>query len=454
MGRNLFRRETLVLLLLLSVLPSVRAESPPGDVQARGPNHSQEGKLLSPTALPARQGHMAAPLYSLEITNSALIQEKIEHRLKWGKRGLEASLKRAHIYRRFICSRIDALNLPRELLFLPILESEYRRLAVSRSGAVGLWQFMKSTALPLGLRIDDWVDERQDFWKSTEAALLKLKENRAYFGDWLLALAAYNCGTGKLSRIIKSSGVRDFWRLKELGLLPQESADYVPKFLSLAAICSYPAKYGLDITWEESLHWERVKLERSIELELLCRAVGLPADILIMGNAELKQPVSPVYKEGYWLKVPLNYRERVIQALADPELKLINFSFHKIRYGDTLYGLARHYKVSLAMIEANNPGLKPRHLPLGMLIKIPLPGNEPVRPPAPPSSSPLPPASFRVDYTVQKGDTLWAISRIYNIAPEDLAAANRRGLEDILKPGETLKVPAKQRALKLKERRE
>ncbi|TXT50856.1 MAG: membrane-bound lytic murein transglycosylase D [Spirochaetes bacterium] len=174
-------------------------------------------------------------------------QEEFErHRASFltrgGRKWLSMVMQNSLPYLGYIEERIRILGLPRELAFLPVIESEYSPFAVSRSGATGIWQFMKNSIAGYGLLISDWQDDRKDFIKSTDAALNKLSDNLKKFGEWNLALAAYNAGAGAVSRAIKNAAVSqaDFWHLYDAKRLPKESMSYVPKFLAAASILRYP----------------------------------------------------------------------------------------------------------------------------------------------------------------------------------------------------------------------
>jgi membrane-bound lytic murein transglycosylase D len=305
-----------------------------------------------------------------------------------------------------------------------------------------LWQIMSNTAGPLGLRLDRWVDERRDFWRATEAALTKLEDNYLRLGDWDLALAAYNSGLGALERIMRASGVRDYWELRRRGFLPPETAAFVPRFYALAALCSQPGRYGLAVSWRPAQAWERLELERSVELALVAQAAGIPFELLRAGNADLRTPVTPLGKQKHLLKVPAEAAARVRQLLADPQAPLLLYGYHTIRSGDTLYGLARQNGLTVELLAEANPGLDPRRLRIGTLLRIPLVGEargKGLQEPEPPA--PFDATLFQGQYTVQVGDTLWAIARVFGTTAEELARANERSLDELLKPGETLKVP-------------
>lgn len=354
---------------------------------------------------------------------------------------IEGALLRARPYRRFIAGRLRELDLPQELLWLPVIESGYRSRAVSRSGATGLWQLMRNTSRPFGIRVDEWVDERRDFWLATEVALRKLAENRRELGDWRLALAAYNHGLGGIKRILARAGTEDFWALRERGALPRETADYVPRYLAAAEICRRPPRYGFAVDWERSPCWERIELDRSVDLRILARAAQVPYPQLREGNAELNHPLTPTGRPAYRLKVPREYRLRVLEALADPQVKLARLQAHLIRTGDTLYALSRSYGVSVAMIQSWNPGLDPQRLRVGSSLFVPLIGAAGgASPAAGPAAAPAGPP-YTGTYVVRPGDTLWAIARRFRTTPEAIAQANLREVGAAIRPGEALRVP-------------
>ena len=493
MGRDLFRRKAVTLplctllfgiFLLLVVSPMSRADpgamdqrplpvraghngrnGGPGDWQDGGPSgetvasagasvpggETGPGETVagvnalasaSEQPTPVLHDRGSASLLELGFPDHPAVEQWRERFLAGGSRALQETLDRGWNFRRFIAARLAERGLPQELIYLPVLESHYRVWAVSRSGATGLWQIMANTAAPLGLVTDRWVDERRDFWRSTEGALRKLEENFMTFGDWDLALAAYNCGTGLLSRTILASGVRDFWALRDMGVLSPETATYVPKFHALVSIFSDPTAYGLEVRWQQAPTWRRMPLHRSVELALLAEKANLPLSLMQEANAELQTPITPpVSGRPYHLKIPAEYSERVGTLLADPQSQLLRYTFHRIRSGDTYYALAEYYELSTALLMEANPSLPPRSLRIGEQLRIPVFSGRPVKSEPIVSLSEDEAAAFTALHTVVAGDTLWAISRTYGTTAEILAWVNGRSLDALLKPGETLKVP-------------
>jgi membrane-bound lytic murein transglycosylase D len=374
----------------------------------------------------------AGPIPGLdqELTRYYLAQYSGGAGLAW----LKAVMERASPYLGFVREEIKKRGLPPELLYLPVIESGYVTTAKSRSGAAGLWQFMQNSMAPFDMRVDDWVDERMDFWKSTQGALRKLEENYDILGNWPLALAAYNTGLGGINQVVRQTGSRDYWELSRRKALRTETIHYVPKLLAVARILSEPRRYGLE-NWRESPEWTRIPLTGIVDLDLLAREAGVDPVLLGRGNGELLLNISPP-QAGYMLKVPVESAERVELVLASGA-DLVQHYYHTIRSGDTLSALALHYGVTVALIEQANPGIKSRALQIGSRLKIP----------ALKETGPYvrqgPQEHFEGTYVVKRGDTLWSIALAYDTDLVDLARANDMEINGILREGRTLKVPIK-----------
>ncbi len=388
MGRNLLRRETVAALCLLFAAAPLRgghAADRAADVRplasvsylrpdspAAASEPVEELPLRPLPAAPREEETFTIPIPE-EAAIDAFLAAFLQTRRDW----LAAMLERTQLYRGVISERIRDLGLPEELLFLPAVESGFRASAVSRRGASGLWQLMRNTASPYGLAMDPWIDERKDFWKATDASLAKLADDRRLFGDWHLALAAYNCGAARLSRIIRQSGISDYWRLRRSGLLPRETAAFVPQFLAVTRILKRPALYGLAPPWTPPVSWTRVPVDRCVDLGLLAKASGVPYDLLRAGNAELTLAITPPAGYRYQLKVPEEFRQSVETALDSEALPLMDLRIHTIRPGDTLSGIARSYGVTAAMIAGFNPAARPQALRIGGTLLVPARPRQP-----------------------------------------------------------------------------
>jgi membrane-bound lytic murein transglycosylase D len=293
---------------------------------------------------------------------------------------------------------------------------------------------MKNSIAPFGINVTDLADERMDFWKSTQGALSKLEENYRHFGDWALALAAYNAGLGGVDRTIKRTGIRDYWTLCEKKELRAETIHYVPKFLAAAQILSNPRRYGLDL-WPEAPEWTRIPVGRTADLEVLAELSGLDQKLLETANPELRRRITPP-DGNYQLKVPAESAPALKALLEQRDLKLIRHYSYTIRSGDTLSALARHYGVSAELIRESNPGLRPQYLQIGQQIRIPA-----LKEVSPYERARETGTAFEGVHLVKRGETLWSIALAYNADPEELAAANGMSLNDILPEGKILKTP-------------
>ncbi len=205
-------------------------------------------------------------------------------------------------------------GLPPELVYVPLIESGYRPHAVSPAGAVGPWQFIRETGRRYGLRIDALVDERRDPVKSTQAAVEYLRDLHAMFGDWELSLAAYNSGEYRVARILAQKDADDFWDMRERGYLPNETSDYVPRFLAAVRIASAPKDYGFAMPVHEPYQFETVHVDRDVSLSAAAGMCGVSADALAELNPALRQGISPT---GYALRVPAGAAAPFRTALAN-----------------------------------------------------------------------------------------------------------------------------------------
>ena len=383
--------------------------------------------------------------FMLEFTDHKVVKHfRDQYTTEKGKRYLEATMKRSVPYRQFIEEQLRKEELPRELLFLPVIESGYHSKAVSKAGAVGIWQFMRNSVGGYNILIDDWIDERQDPWKASIAALKKLKWNFKYYEDWCLALAAYNCGVGSLNKAIKKAGKKDYWYLADNGFLAKETRLYVPKFLAVSDILSNSEKHGID--WGESegiAETDIIEIKQSIDLSLLADELGVSPSELSSLNPSLRFNITPPNVK-YTLRVPAKQCEACKSLLSQKKL-LLKYYKYKIRSGDNLSSLANHYGVSIKTILKYNSGIKNSNaLRIGQEVIIPaIKKVEQYSPVQTSTSNTHAVPNLTARYVVKKGDSLWSIANIYNIRVEVLARGNGMSLNDGLSLGKVLRVPAK-----------
>jgi membrane-bound lytic murein transglycosylase D len=282
---------------------------------------------------------------------------------------LNAALERGNIYMPFIREEIKKRNLPTELIYLPVIESGFQITAKSKSGAVGLWQFMMNSISPFGIKVNDYIDERRDFVKSTKGALQKLEDNYRTLGNWELAIAAYNCGLGQITRTVQRTKIRDYWELAKKKELRQETEHYLPKLIAITYILSQPRRFGINI-WHKPFEWVAIPLRRQVSLDILAEEAGIERDLLRRLNAELLHGIT-MQDNSRQLIVPSVYYENISGVLEREDLKLLRFNYHIVSKGDTLWGMSRLYGTSLDLLEQHNPGISNRYLRIGETVVIP-----------------------------------------------------------------------------------
>ncbi len=428
---------------LQSIFPNPTSSGPlPAASATRVPPFSDQG-ILKTLALPSRQYHKGPEVYSQNIPSNGFVEYyKTQFLQKESRDWIQRALDRGKPYLNYIAEEALRQDVPLELMYLPVIESAFVPYARSWADAVGLWQFIASSSTPYGIRINEWLDERRDFWKATSGAMEKLKYNYRILEDWYLALGAYNCGLGRMSRTMRDSGIGDFWTLSENRLLPRETIGYVPKFLAILELCMYPGRNGLEISWERGTNWTKVPLKGIVDLRYLAKEAGTDYSLLKMGNAELRYHITPPDGTSYFLKVPQKEADKIVKTLENENVQLMKVHIHTIKSGDTLSHLAQHFGVSVGMIQQYNPGLRPRALQLGMKLVIPnIKDVGPYRRVVKQSPPPPPPTAQGKLYTVQEGDTLWLISKKFESSPDYIASANNISLSDIILPGQVLLIP-------------
>jgi membrane-bound lytic murein transglycosylase D len=262
---------------------------------------------------------------------------------------------------------------PEEIIYLSMIESALIPKAVSRAQAVGLWQFIKSTGQLYGLDAGYWLDERREPEKATRAAMRHLKDLYNEFGDWHLAMAAYNCGVGGVRRAIARTGMSnpDYWDIR--AKLPRETRGYVPLYIAAAKVCMNPEAYGfINIPLEEAYKYDTVAVTESVDFKVLAKCAGITTDDLEEFNPELSRSATPPGGE-YWLKLPPGTKNTFLANFG----KLSNddkqtWTLHQVSSKETIQSIAKKYGISASLItEANGLTGRKKRISAGMMLKIP-----------------------------------------------------------------------------------
>ncbi|MFB0527819.1 MAG: transglycosylase SLT domain-containing protein [bacterium] len=292
----------------------------------------------------------------IDIENS-LVKKYIGLYTKGERRkAIAEALERSGRYREMIFEILEEYDLPRELIYLPVVESLYKVSAYSRARALGLWQLMETPARNLGLIINYWIDERKDPEKSTRAALKFLKDLHTWFNDWHLALAAYNRGQRGIGSDLKFSKAVDFNQLVEREALPKETENFVPKFMACVIIGENYQDYDFSLNFEGPLNYDEVTLDKVIDLEIIAKCVGTTEAEIKKLNPALQAWCTPKNYSNFKLKLPAGTEEKFLINIA--EVKDLTpgrgFIRYKVKRGDILGGIARKYYTTVYAIKRDN----------------------------------------------------------------------------------------------------
>ena len=333
-----------------------------------------------------------------------------------GRGTLERALVRSGRYETMIHRILREEGVPQDLIYLAQAESGFHPLAVSRAGARGMWQFMGSRAKGYGLERSWWVDDRQDPEKATRAAARHLKDLYAQFGDWYLAMAAYNSGPGTVQSAVKRTGYADFWELYRRNVLPKETRNYVPIIVAVTIMAKNPGQYGLeDVEREKPIAFDTVRITYPIDLRLVSECVDASVADLQDLNPSLLRMTTPKDRE-FDLHIPAGSRERFETAVASipPDMR-VWWRYHKVQPGESLAAVAKTYHTTpKAIAEANNLEDGPLQEDSKLIIPI-----------APGKYSESSTYTRRITrYRVRKGDTVQTVAENFGVPPNMVRSWN------------------------------
>jgi membrane-bound lytic murein transglycosylase D len=349
------------------------------------------------------------------------------------KESIQTSLIRSGRYKELIDRALEEHKLPKGLAYLPVIESAYLPNLTSRVGAHGIWQFMPDTAREYGLRVDWWVDERADPERSTKAAAKYLKDLHRMFDDWALALAAYNCGPGRVRRKLQETGATTFWELLEQSALPKETRGYVPTFFATLLIASDPATYGFELGEPVDFDHKRVEVRGPVSLAYIAETTGVDEELLRELNPAFRRAVVPPGRAV--VRVPANAAETlaaVADSIRDEDAHVKVCSF-KVREGDSLKRLAKAIGTKPETILAMNNLDENDNVRAGDSIYLPVRARE---------LGALLAHSNDSDYfyAVRKGDTLYSIAKKNGLTVAELRELNELAKDVKLRTGQKLRV--------------
>ena len=493
MNQSFFGR-TFVALTFLTILSGCATfQRSPSSVDADGGTAGAGALREAPP--PGDLTDTGADLKAIPIAVNRQVLKWIDYFQGAGRPHMERYLSRSTRYMPVMKSILRKEGLPEDLIYIALIESGFSSTAHSSANAVGYWQFIRGTGKRYGMKIDSYVDERRDFVRATQGAAAYFKDLYGIFHSWYLAIASYNVGEHRVKKLVSKYRTRDFWQLARENKLPEETINYVPKFIAARMIAKEPEKYGFtDIEYMPPLEFAEVEFETSMDLRKLAKEMGLEYDDL--------RDLNPSYKRGVaFLKADKKLKLRVpkgteSQAVAgstnsSPESVAVyksdeDYNYYRIRRGDTIASIAKKFGTSQKAIRTlNNMGNGSR-LSAGRRLRVPaeaisshIAKGEPKPAKAPASVAPAPknaadPALGLADkardiageagavlkrsksnaeradakasdatrvHVVQKGDTLYEIARQYRVSLRQLTNHNKIGRRSKLSIGTRLEIP-------------
>jgi membrane-bound lytic murein transglycosylase D len=381
--------------------------------QKSEPAPIDETNGITPNADPRIKAKAQAEMKSTHSDLPLMMTDQVAGYISYfsnrGRGTFERAFARSGRYRDMMIPILKQEGVPQDLIYLAQAESGFQPTAVSRAGARGIWQFMGSRGRGYGLQRSLWVDDRQDPAKSTRAAARHLKDLYAQFGDWYLAMAAYNSGPGTVQAAVKRTGYADFWELYRRNVLPKETRNYVPIILAVTIMTKNLSHYGFDdVSMDEPLAFDSVTLNYPVDLRLVADCVDATPAQLQQLNPGLLRLSTP--KDGAFdLHLPAGTKDIYQTAIADvPTEMRLSWRYPKVRSSDTLASLARTYRTSAkSIVQANhleNTGLQS----VDRAIIPVAPGQHP--------NGEVTAYAHRITrYKVRKGDTVQSVAENFGV---------------------------------------
>lgn len=378
----------------------------------------------------------------------------VSYNIRWYSRHqkyLDRVAERAENYLFFVLDEVEKRNMPTEIALLPIVESAYHPFAYSHGRAAGIWQFIPSTGRRYGMKQNWWYDGRRDIYASTTGALNYLSDlHRRFHGDWLLALAAYNSGTGTVSSAMRKSRRHgrgtDFWSIRRY--LPRETRGYVPKLLAIAAVVADPESHGVSLlTIPDEPTITRVEVDSQIDLALVAKLADMSLkDVYTLNPGFNRWATSP--NGPHYLMLPLDNAAAFQSNLEDlPKSQLVHWKRYRVRNGDNLLSIADRYHTTIHQLKRVN-NIRGNTIRTGSHLIIPVAsknyGNYKLTAEARRRrTQQRPRRGTKVVYTVRAGDTLWDLARHHKVSVYKLAKWNAMAPRDPLVEGQRIVIWSK-----------
>lgn len=400
----------------------------------------------------------------IPVEINPMVEKWISYFQGRGRHHMERYLARMPRYSKVMKKILRQNGLPEDLIYIALIESGFSSHATSHASAVGYWQFIRPTGRRYGLEINALVDERRDPILATQAAAEYFKGLYSVFGSWYLAMASYNSGENRVKRRVMDNMTRDFWELARKRKLPNETINYVPKYIAAKLIGNNPEQYGFtDIDPLPPIEFDHITVESPVNLRRMAQAMNFDYDDLKSLNPKFKGEVAPLKGTKLELRIPVGQQAVALAAAQSSFVDKVEFvadsgdtQIYRVRAGDSLYSIAKRHRTTVAWLRDVNDIKPGKKLRIGARLQVPdrsagRSTTTVARAQARPArasnsdqaaeSKPEVTTSAGTFYIVQRGDTLSGIAEEYDSSIEELRRMNRMNRRSVLRAGQRLRVP-------------
>lgn len=362
-------------------------------------------------------------------------------------------LERSHEYLPYIQKTFRETGVPVDLAYVSLIESGFSTRAYSRTGAAGLWQFMRGTGAKYGLTINWWIDQRRDPILSTRSAALYLRDLYSEFHSWELALAAYNAGEGRVANAVARCETKDYWKIRQTRALSAETRNYIPKLIAAALIAKDPAKYGFtDLSYHPAVNVSQKMILHPVEIRRLAQAMKMSTSEFLVYNPQFTRWATPPRSRSVSVNIPQDVLSGFSGRLAMlPETKVDpNVPVYRVESGDSLWSIAHRFHVTIRDLVAANRLVSRSRLRLRQKLIIPrrssgvgdvalLASYHKPRS----SENRLANSEGWIDHRIRRGDSLYLLARRYNTSIEEIRSKNHIRRIKALRVGRHILIPSR-----------
>lgn len=395
------------------------------------------GAEILPTGQGVAQEDLKSELGEVPMEVNKLVEKWLAYFQGRGQKHMQRYLERSGRYIPLMKEILREEGVPAELVYIALIESGFSSSAHSHAGAVGYWQFIRGTGKRYGLKINAYMDERQDFVLATRAAANYFKALYNLFGDWYISMASYNAGENRLKRLIMRHQTNDFWWFAKYRKLPRETINYVPKYIAARMIATNPKKYGFtEIEFKDPLSFDQFEAPHALSLKKLAKQLNVDYKLLKSLNPTYRSHYVPFYKNHKSIvKVPSGFKDQAVAVLDQvkskpPKYIAGSYYYYRVRRGDNLSTIAARHGTSIRKLRSLNGMWRRSLIRVGQRLKVPERGG-------------FRRGSYALSgnhYKVRRGDNLSTIARRFGVSVSSLRRLNNIYGRSTIYVGQKIKV--------------